>query len=118
MAVDNEKPWDHPEIKLANKSEYAIGYVVSLALLGLSLLLVTTHAASAITLLLVISVIALLTVMAQLVLLFHLNFSETQRWNSLTLMLNVPLLILSVGLTSWMFRALYTHVMAPGLMPH
>ena len=53
--------------------------------------------------------------MAQLVLLFHLDFSETQRWNSLTLMLNVPLLILSVGLTSWMFRELYTHVMSPGM---
>ena len=118
MAVDNRRPWEHPEIRLATETQYLSGYVVSLALLGLSLALVVTHAATAIVLLLVISVIALLTVAAQLLLLFHLDFSETQRWNSLTLMLNVPLLILSVGLTSWMFRALYTHVMAPGLMPH
>ncbi len=115
MAVDNRRPWEHPEIRLATETRYLAGYIVSLALLGLSLALVLNHAATAVTLLLAISVIALLTVMAQLLLLFHLDFSETQRWNSLTLMLNVPLLILSVGLTSWMFRALYTHVMAPGM---
>lgn len=118
MAVDNRKPWEHPEIRLATETQYFLGFVISLALLGLSLFLVTTHAATAVTLLLMISVIALLTVMAQLIFLFHLDFSETQRWNSLTLMLNVPLLILSVGLTSWMFHALYTHVMAPAMMPH
>ncbi len=118
MAVDNQEPWEHPEIKLANEGQYIIGYLASLALLGLSLLLVVTHAATPAILLLLIAGIALITVMAQLILLFHLDFSETQRWNSLTLMLNVPLLILSVGLTSWMFRALYTHVMSPGMMPH
>ena len=118
MAVDNRRPWEHPEVRLASETRYFIGYVASLALLGLSLFLVITHAATAVTLLSVISFIAFVTIVVQLIFLFHLDFSETQRWNSLTLMLNVPLLILSVGLTSWMFRALYTHVMAPGMMPH
>lgn len=118
MAVDNRASWEHPEIKLANEIQYIVGYVASLALLGLSVFLVTTHAATASTLLAVISVIAFLTIAVQLIFLFHLDFSETQHWNSLTLILNVPLLILSVGLTSWMFHQLYTHVMAPGLMPH
>ncbi len=116
MAVDNRKPWQHPEIRQATETQYLLGYVVSLALLGLSLFLVTTHVATSVTLLLAISVIALVTVMAQLILLFHLDFSETQRWNSLTLMLNVPLLILSVGLTAWMFRALFDHGMMPAMM--
>ena len=116
MAVDNQEPWEHPEIKLANAGQYIIGYLASLALLGLSLLLVVTHAATPAILLLLIAGIALITVMAQLILLFHLDFSETQRWNTLTLMLNVPLLILSVGLTSIMFHQLYVQVMQPGMM--
>ncbi len=117
MPVDHLEPWEHPEVKLANERQYVLGYVVSIALLGASLLLVRTHAVSPVITISIISVVALLTVMAQLILLFHLDFSETQRWNSLTLMLNVPLLILSVGLTSWMFRELYVHVMAPAMSP-
>ena len=116
MGIDNQRPWEHPEIKGASEIQYVIGYVLSLALLGLSLALVVDHAATAVVLISVISFVALVTVMLQLILLFHLDFSESQRWNSLTLMLNVPLLILSVGLTSFMFHALYTHVMAPGMM--
>ena len=118
MAFDNRRPWEHPEVRLANETRYLIGYVASLALLGLSLFLVITHAVSATTLLLAISAIAFVTIVVQLIFLFHLDFSETQRWDTLTLLLNVPLLILSVGLTSWMFRALYTHVMLPGMMSH
>ena len=111
MNLDNLKPWEHPEIRLANFPQYAIGYVSTLAFLGLALLLVLTHAMNAFNLLAVISVLALLTTIAKLVFLFHLDFSETQRWNTLTLVLNVPLLILSVGLTSWMFRTLFHRVM-------
>ena len=111
MRVDNTKPWEHPEVALSSGSKYLTGYVVTLALLGVSLLLVLNHAMSAFNLLATISVLAFLTTIAKLVFLFHLDFSETQRWNTLTLMLNVPLLILSVGLTSWMFRVLYERVM-------
>ena len=116
-SVDNLNPWEHPEIRLANKWQYLAGYALTLVLLGGSALLVTHHAFSPVAVLSIVAVVALLAVMAQLILLFHLDFSETQRWNSLTLMLNVPLLILSVGITSWMFQELYTHVMMPGMTP-
>ena len=109
--VDNEQPWEHPEIKLANRGQYIAAYVVTVGLLGIALLLVRTHALSSTNLVATISVIAFVTIMAKLILQFHLDFSETQRWNSLTLILNVPLLILSVGLTSWMFQKLYENVM-------
>ena len=111
MDFDNTKPWEHPEIRLSSATKYFTGYVVTLALLGLSLLLVQQHALTAFNLLATISVLAFLTTIAKLVFLFHLDFSETQRWNTLTLMLNVPLLILSVGLTSWMFQVLFRRVM-------
>ena len=111
MDFDNTKPWEHPEIRLSSATKYFTGYVVTLALLGISLLLVQQHAMTAFNLLATISVIAFLTTIAKLVFLFHLDFSETQRWNTLTLVLNVPLLILSVGLTSWMFQVLFRRVM-------
>ena len=111
MGVDNSRPWEHPEINQSSAPRYVLGYVVTLALCTVSLLLVQQHAMSAFNLLSAISCVALLTTIAKLVLLFHLNFSETQRWNTLTLMLNVPLLILSVGLSSWMFSVLYQRVM-------
>ena len=111
MSVDNKRPAEHPEIAFSNARSYVIGYVLTLVLLGISLLLVQHHAFSAFNLMASISVLAFLTTIAKLVFLFHLDFSETQRWNTLTLMLNVPLLILSIGLTSWMFQTLYDRVM-------
>ena len=116
MGVDNRNPWEHPEIRLASMAQYVIGYVLSLALLGGALILVMRHGETPVVLLGMVSVLCFLTVVTQLALLFHLDFSETQRWNTLTLMLNVPLLILSVGLTLWMFGQLYSHIMAPSLM--
>ncbi len=111
MAVDNSRPGDHPEIARSSGPSYVIGYVVTLVLLGVALLMVQHHVLSAFNLLASICVLAFLTTIAKLVFLFHLDFSETQRWNTLTLLLNVPLLILSVGLTSWMFQTLYDRVM-------
>lgn len=111
MGIDNTKPWQHPEIELSNGWQYLAGYIITLVLLGVSLLLVRYHALSTFNLLATVSVLAFLTTIAKLVLLFHLDLSETQRWNTLTLVLNVPLLILSVGLTSWMFQVLYERVM-------
>ena len=111
MSVPIRRPGDHPEIALSSLRMYSAGFVVTTGLLGLSYLLVETRALDSIDAIAVISFIALLTTIAKLVFLFHLDFSETQRWNTLTLMLNVPLLILSVGLTAWMFQTLYTRVM-------
>ena len=111
MSVDNSRPADHPEIAFSIARSYLVGYVLTMALLGISLLLVEQHMFSAFNLMASISVLAFLTTVAKLIFLFHLNFSETQRWNTLTLMLNVPLLILSIGLTAWMFQTLYDRVM-------
>lgn len=111
MSTDNSRPSRHPEIAYSNGRSYLIGYVLTLGLLGISLLLVQSHAMSAFNLMASISVLAFLTTVAKLIFLFHLDFSEAQRWNTLTLMLNVPLLILSIGLTAWMFQTLYERVM-------
>ena len=115
MEVSNKRPREHPEVSLASEVRYIAGFAITVALMGLSLILVRSHALSPTLLLLAIAGIAALAVLAQLVLLFHLDFSEVQIWNTLTLALNVPLLILSIGLTAWMFRTLYLQVMMPAL---
>lgn len=116
MAVDNLAPWEHPEVSEASAPRYILGYVLSVALAAIALVLVTRHMLAPVSLLATIAVLCLVTVIVKLKLLFHLDLSETQRWNTLTLVLNVPLLVLSVGLTLWMFSQLYGHVMAPGTM--
>ena len=116
MTADNTKPWENPEIRLASGPQYLAGYVISLFLMGISLLLVLDHSESSAAILSTVTLIAFVSVGAQLILLFHLDFSETQRWNTITLMMNVPLLILSVGLTLWMFSHLYGRVMAPAMV--
>ena len=118
MSVPNEQPRSHPEVSLANEAQYITGFVVSALFMGVSLLLVIYHAFTPPLLLLTVALFAAAMVLAQLVLLFHLDFSEAQRWNTLTLALNVPLLMLSIGLTAWMFRTLYLQVMMPGPAMH
>lgn len=111
MGVDNAKPWEHPEVSYSSTPRYVAGYVATLALLGLAVVVVQFHLLPPVASLATIGVLALLTTIAKLSFLFHLDLSETQRWNTLTLILNVPLLLLSVGLTSWMFGILYERVM-------
>ena len=118
MQIPNEQPWEHPEVKLAHRGQYIAGFAASVVLMGMSLGFVLDQTFSSTLLLLSVAGFAALTVLLQLVLLFHLDFSEAQRWNTLTLALNVPLLILSIGLTAWMFRTLYLQVMMPDLTMH
>ncbi len=51
MAVDNSRPADHPEIARSNAGSYIIGYFLTLALLGIALLMVQHHVLSAFILL-------------------------------------------------------------------
>lgn len=118
MSVTNERPWEHPEIRMANWRSYAIGYITSILLMGVSFILVTTHGMASTSMMAGISALAMISVLAQLLFLFHLDFSETQIWNTFTLALNVPLLVLSVGLTAWMFHTLDARVMLHSIMPH
>ena len=115
----NEQPWEHPEIRLASAGQYLIGYVMTVALFGIGTFLVVQHVLTPVELFFSLCMIAMIAVVTQLTLLFHLDFSETQLWNTMTLVLNVPLLILSIGLTAWMFQGLYDRLMGmPMAAPH
>lgn len=115
MSHGHDNPLDHPEVKLANTRGYLIGYVFALAMMILSLGLVKGHALTPSGLTVVLSLIAFVVVLVQLYFLFHLDLSETQIWHTVALVLTVPLFIMAVGLTIWMFYTLHMRTMIPGL---
>lgn len=100
----------HPEAQLANRG-YVVAYVVAIILMAISLGLVKQHALSPTALGVAISVSAAIAVIVQCVLLLHMNLSETQIWHTIALVLFIPLFILAIGLTSWMFDGLYKRTM-------
>lgn len=115
MSHGHDNPLQHPEVKLANTRGYLIGYVFALAMMILAFGLVKSHALMPLGLLAVLSVIALVVILVQLYLLFHLNLSETQIWHTVAFVLTVPLFIMAIGLTVWMFYTLQLRTMVPGL---
>ena len=115
MAHGIENPLKHPEVQLVNGRRYLLSYIVSLALMTLALGFVTQPALIPWALI-GLSAAAAVAVLAQIILLFQLDFSETQIWATVSFLLIVPLFIIAVGLTMWMFNALDARTMLAGLM--
>lgn len=113
MTHTPDKAWQHPEVQLAGGG-YIVAFVVGIAFMGLSLGIVRGQALAPMDIGIAISVLAGLTALVQCVLLLHMNISETQIWHTVALILFIPLFILTIGLTSWMFHGLYRRTM---LMP-
>ena len=114
MSHEHSDPIAHPEVQLASAGRYTIGYVITLALMFVSSGLVMGRLLSPEELAAATGVIALAAVLAQFYFLFRLDLSETQIWHTVALLLTVPLFILAIGLTVWMFHTLALHTMFPG----
>jgi len=110
MTHSTDNAWNHPEAQLAS-GRYIVAYIVGLALMGLSFGLVEKHAFTPLGLGIAISAIGALAAIVQCVLLLHMNLSETQIWHTVALVLFIPLFVLAIGLTAWMFHGLYRRTM-------
>jgi cytochrome o ubiquinol oxidase operon protein cyoD len=66
-----------------------------------------------------ISGLAILALLCQTFLSFGLDITRHNIWKSVSLVLTVPLFILTIGLTVWMFQQLDNLTMIPGanIMP-
>ncbi len=117
MSSDHQNPLEHPEVQQARAGKYLSGFLIATALMGASLLIATRHVLPAVGSEVAVAIIALVTVMAQLRLLFHLDWSATRRWHTLALVLTVPLFIMLIGLSLWMFHSLDAHMLAHGFGP-
>ncbi len=111
MTHSADNPLEHPEVQLADGRGYLLVYLFSSALLGAATWLVAKQAMAPLGLFLLTTALAGVVVVAQGVFLLHMEFSETQRWHTVSLVLFIPLFILTIGLSSWMFHGLYRRTM-------
>jgi cytochrome o ubiquinol oxidase operon protein cyoD len=106
-------PLIHPEVQQADISGYVAGYALTVALLGAALFVTQRHLLPPTPLLIAISALAVFLLLAQTALFFGLDFSRYHIWKTVSLVLTVPLFILSIGLTVWMFHSLDNLTMLP-----
>jgi cytochrome o ubiquinol oxidase operon protein cyoD len=102
---------DHPEVQQNGFLSHILGFIISLLTMGMGLLITLNHSLPYIEFIIAIAVLAFLALLAQVIFLFRLNLSSTQKWKSLSLVLVLPLFVLSIGLTGWMFHTLYPRTM-------
>jgi cytochrome o ubiquinol oxidase operon protein cyoD len=93
-------------VQQASSVGYVAGYAVSVLMLLGALLLVSGHVFSPMFLLAAVSGLALVALIAQAFFFYGLDISQGQIWKSVSLVLTVPLFVLSIGLTAWMFHEL------------
>lgn len=115
MPHRHRNPLEHPEVQLARTRNYLTGFLIATLLMAISLLIVTHHLLPADGREPMILVIALGAVVAQLRLLFRLDWSATQRWHTVALALILPLFVMLIGLSLWMFHSLDAHMLGHGL---
>jgi cytochrome o ubiquinol oxidase operon protein cyoD len=108
-------PLRHPEVQQATIPGYVSGYLLTVVLLGVALLLTEQKGLQPVPLLVTISGLAIFLLIAQCMLFFGLDVSRYHVWKTVSLILTVPLFILSIGLTVWMFHSLNNLVMMPDM---
>ncbi|MHB8255209.1 MAG: cytochrome O ubiquinol oxidase [Acidiferrobacter sp.] len=115
MSHGVENPLDHPEVRLVSGRGYFVSYALSVLLMAFALAF-ATHPNLVPSALMGLATVGAIATVAQILLLFRLNFSETQIWSTVSFVLVVPLFVIAVGLTMWMFNSLDARTMIPGLM--
>jgi cytochrome o ubiquinol oxidase operon protein cyoD len=114
MSAPDTNPISHPEVQQAGIIGYTTGFLATLALLGAALLMTELHVMPPAPLLGSISGLAILALLCQTFLSFGLDITRHNIWKSVSLVLTVPLFILTIGLTVWMFQQLDNLTMIPG----
>lgn len=103
----------HPEVQQADTLNYLAATVFCTAFMVAAYLLTVRHALGYMGLLEAVSGLALLSLVAQGFLYYGLSLSREHYAKSVTLALTVPLFVLSIGLTVWMFHTLFLRTMLP-----
>jgi cytochrome o ubiquinol oxidase operon protein cyoD len=117
MSHIHSNPIEHPEVQMASKSSYLIGFIVASLLMLVATFLVSGQMLPPFALLLTIMGCAGLAVIAQVYFLLHIDISQHNIWNTVALVMFIPLFVITIGLTWWMFSQLYmrTMPMIPGM---
>ncbi len=116
MVTKGRDAWQHPQVQLARGGQYVGAYIVSLLLTGGPLWLVVRHGGTPWRLMIIIVACAAALTLVQAYFWPRLDLSRTQRWMTAALVLFIPLVVMTVGLTAWMFATLYARTMIPVLL--
>ncbi len=117
MSSYEEEPLSHPEVRDLDVRLSVASFVATAALLTFSFMVVVRDAWSIPSLSIAIALMAGLAAAAQLIGALQLTLAPSRRWFTACFLLCIPLYMLTVGLTAWMFATLYTRTMMPHLMP-
>ncbi|WP_298283446.1 hypothetical protein [Acidocella sp.] len=110
MATDHYQPLQHPEVQQGTALRYVGATVISgLALYGAYYVAMTRPPLAELVETLLVSLLVSLLVQAALY--FGLDASRAQIWKSVTLILTVPLFLVTIGMTVWAFSSLYARTM-------
>jgi cytochrome o ubiquinol oxidase operon protein cyoD len=112
MSTHHSDPLAHPEIQQGTTLRFTVAFLASVLFMGASLL-VTQQKLPFIEVAEIVVGLTFLTLLTQAALSFGLDVSRTQIWKSVSLVLTVPLFVISVGLTVWAFSSLYSRTMLP-----
>jgi len=117
MSHGHSNPIEHPEVQMASKGSYLTGFIVASLLMLVATILVSGKMLPSFALLLAIMGCAGLAVIAQVYFLLHIDISQHNIWNTVALVMFIPLFVITIGLTWWMFSQLYmrTMPMIPGM---
>ncbi|MHB1513136.1 MAG: cytochrome o ubiquinol oxidase subunit IV [Acidiferrobacter sp.] len=116
MSLETRDPLQHPQVQLARGGQYLGAYIASLLLTASPLWLVVHHEGTSWRLMMIVVACAAALTLVQGYFWLRLDFSRTQAWMTAALVLFIPLVVMTVGLTAWMFATLYTRTMIPTLM--
>ncbi len=119
MSAPETNPILHGEVQQASLVGYTVGFLATILLLGVALGITEFHVMPPVYLLGSISGLALVALLCQTFLSFGLDITRHNIWKSVSLVLTIPLFILTIGLTVWMFQQLAINTMIPGanIMP-
>jgi cytochrome o ubiquinol oxidase operon protein cyoD len=113
MSGSEENPLLHGEVQQASVLGYTAAFLVTLLLLGIGLLMTKFHVMPPSYLLGSLAGLAFIALLCQAFLSFGLDITRHNIWKSVSLVLTVPLFILTIGLTAWMFQQLAINTMIP-----
>ncbi|AEM47200.1 Cytochrome o ubiquinol oxidase, subunit IV [Acidithiobacillus ferrivorans] len=111
MTEHMQNPLNHPEVQLANGRAYLASFIISMLLMTVGLWLAVAHITTPFGTVLMTSFLAGVVVIIQGYFILHMDISHAQMWHTVAMVLFLPLFVVTIGLTAWMFHGLYQRTM-------
>jgi cytochrome o ubiquinol oxidase operon protein cyoD len=111
MSAPHANPLEHEEVRQASVWRYVAGFISTVVVMQAAYLVTSHQHLEYEQYVLTIGGLALVALMSQAALFFGLDISRAQIWKSVSLVLTMPLFIITVGLTVWMFQSLAQRTM-------